>query len=95
MKYIGRIKNGDKRAPEDIIKVATYAFIYWIKMFTKENKKNPCTTFIKEEPSKKNSYTHIYKFPKDISYECLLKFRKELEKDVQQYTIPYCPGWWK
>ncbi len=82
MKYIGRIKNGDKRAPEDIIKVATYAFIYWIKMFTKE------------EQHKENPHTYTYKLP-DVSMADLLTFRRELEKNLQQYVLPYCPEWWK
>jgi len=33
MKYLWRIRNGDKRASEDIIKIATYAYIWWLKNY--------------------------------------------------------------
>ena len=36
LKYVGRIANGDSRAKEDIVKIATYAYLYWLKMFSEE-----------------------------------------------------------
>lgn len=33
IKYIGRVQNKDPRAERDLKKIATYAFLQWIKMF--------------------------------------------------------------
>lgn len=36
MKYIGRVRNGDPRAKEDLSKIAVYSFLQWAKMFGEE-----------------------------------------------------------
>jgi len=41
MKYSGRIKNGDSRAPEDVIKIGTYAFLLWVKEYAEPPKPKP------------------------------------------------------
>jgi hypothetical protein len=33
MKYSGRIVNGDPRQEEDVFKIATYAYLLWLKLY--------------------------------------------------------------
>jgi hypothetical protein len=41
MKYCGRILNDDPRQAEDIVKIATYAYLLWLKLYSeKEEEKN-------------------------------------------------------
>jgi len=36
MKYCGRILNDDPRESEDIVKIAAYAYLLWLKLFSED-----------------------------------------------------------
>ena len=67
LKYIGRVKNSDPRAENDLAKIATYAYLIWIKKFgevhlkpKEDNYDLHIKTYLKATKKKKPKYKWVF-----------------------------------